>query len=709
MISPGIRARVLWLAILPAAFISVVLVVLLTADKVRALDQSLQERAAAIARNLAPATEYGVSTGNVKILSSLLESVRREADVKSAVVFSSDGRIIAQVGQGGWAQHPYSAIADGNAKEFVEPHSLYYYAAILRTEVPVDDFRDPDLRTTPAAPRRLGWVGLEVSRAATLRSQHRAILQSLAVLLAGLAVSALIGWRMGRQISRPILALARTVGRIGGGYLNERAETGGGGEIGLLQQGINAMAARLQSMHEQMQERIDQATARLAYQASHDALTGLVNRREFEQRLERAVVSSLSYGRTHALCYMDLDQFKVINDTCGHAAGDELLRQLALILKNQLRHRDTLARLGGDEFALLLENCSPEDALHVADGFRAAVDGFRFKWGEKIFSVGMSQGLVMVTPTGGSAANLLSAADAACYVAKDKGRNQIHVYEPRDLELARHRSEMQWVGRIQRALEEDRLHLYWQEVVPLGRQDGRHVEFLLRMIEDDGSLVLPMSFIPAAERYGLMPQLDRWVIEKALGACRSCLAGVHGAPVQSFAINLSGASLKDPEFRQMLYGNLRDAPDIARTLCFEITETAAIGNLVVVNQFMGELRAFGCRFSLDDFGSGLSSFNYLRNLKVDYLKIDGNFVRNLEHDAVDRSMVESIHRLGKLVGLKTIAEFVESEAALEILRAIGLDYVQGNHLHEAEPLATLCRQAETARPLAGTGFSGQAI
>ena len=694
MISPGIRARVLWLAILPAALLSLVLVVLLTANKVRALDQSLQERASAIARNLAPAMEYGVATGNAKILANLLDAVRREVDVKSAAVFAADGRLLAQVGSGDWARHPYNAAADGNTREFDSAHSLYYYAAILRTEVAVDDFRDTAAGAAALPPPQLGWVALEVSRANTLRSQHRAILQSLVVLLAGLALSALIGWRLGRQISRPILALARTVGRIGEGYLGERAETGDGGEIGLLQHGVNAMAARLQSMHDQMQERIDQATARLAYQASHDALTGLVNRREFEQRLERAVASSLSYGRSHALCYMDLDQFKVINDTCGHAAGDELLRQLALILKNPLRHRDTLARLGGDEFALLLENCSLEDALHVADTFRATVAGFRFKWGEKIFSVGMSQGLVMVTPEGGAAANLLSAADAACYVAKDKGRNQIHVYQPRDRELARHRGEMQWVSRLQKALEEKRLRLYWQEVVPLNGA-GRHVELLLRLVEDDGNVALPMSFIPAAERYGLMPQLDRWVIEQALKVCRGCLEG-GGVPVQSFAINLSGVSLKDPEFRRTLYEDLRDNPDLAPLLCFEITETAAIGNLVVVNQFMEELRAFGCSFSLDDFGSGLSSFNYLRNLRVDYLKIDGSFVRNLAHDAVDRSMVESIHRLGKLVGLKTIAEFVESASALETLRAIGLDYVQGDYLHAAEPLDTLFAGAAQA-------------
>jgi EAL domain-containing protein (putative c-di-GMP-specific phosphodiesterase class I) len=303
----------------------------------------------------------------------------------------------------------------------------------------------------------------------------------------------------------------------------------------------------------------------------------------------------------------------------------------------------------------------------------------------------MSVGMVAINRDSGTAASLLSAADAACYVAKDRGRNQIHVYESRDIDLARHRGEMQWVTRIQRALEEDRLRLSWQEI---RRTDGveeriRHVELLLRMVDDDGSEILPMAFIPAAERYSIMPALDSWVIEETLRLCQRYLA-TDCEQHYLFAVNLSGASLKDPAFRRMLLERLQESPDQGPHLCFEITETAAIGNLAVVNEFIGAMRSFGCRFALDDFGSGLSSFTYLKNLKVDYLKIDGAFVRDIASNPIDLSMVEAIHRIGHQMGLKTVAEYVESEQTRVLLRQIGVDYVQGNGVHCPEPLERLC-------------------
>jgi EAL domain-containing protein (putative c-di-GMP-specific phosphodiesterase class I) len=288
----------------------------------------------------------------------------------------------------------------------------------------------------------------------------------------------------------------------------------------------------------------------------------------------------------------------------------------------------------------------------------------------------------------------MSAADAACYVAKDRGRNQIHLYESRDSDLVRHRGEMQWVTRIQRALEEQRLRLSWQEIRRTDGEPGaaRHVELLLRMVDDDGSEILPMAFIPAAERYSIMPSLDSWVIEETLRLCVQYLE-MDCALHCLFAVNLSGASLKDPAFRRMLLARLQDNPDLGPHLCFEITETAAIGNLAVVNEFIDAMRGFGCSFALDDFGSGLSSFTYLKNLRVDYLKIDGAFVRDIANNAIDRSMVEAIHRIGHQMGLKTVAEYVESEQILALLREIGVDYVQGSGIHRPEPLETLCEKS----------------
>ncbi len=690
----GIRGRVIGLTIVPVAIVGVLLLFQLIAGKIDDLDHSLRTRAVAIARQLAPAAEYGVASGNIEVLQTLLEKAAIEPDIRGVAVFADNGEWLAQVGLGAWSNPARDKLPSDRIHEVEYADRLVYYAPITRTEVVVDDFQavESGVAVPGTQTRLLGWVGLDVSRDATIRSQREAILRSLAILFAGLAVSLYLAWRIGRQITRPILALTHTVSRIGEGHLEERVEQTGQAELGMLQRGINHMAAHLQTAQDQMQEKIDQATARLVYQASHDALTGLINRREFEQRLERLLQSAVQQGREHALCYMDLDQFKVINDSCGHAAGDELLRQLALLLKTNLRERDTLARLGGDEFALLLENCGLDDAIQVADLFRAEVQRFRFKWGDRIFAVGISVGMVAITRDSGTAANLLSAADAACYVAKDRGRNQIHVYESRDLDLARHRGEMQWVARIQRAIEEHRLRLAWQEI---RRTDGgvertRHVELLLRMVDEDGMEILPMAFIPAAERYYVMPSLDHWVIEETLRLCQLYFESGDEAHCL-FAVNLSGASLKDPAFRDMLLARLEANPELGPHLCFEITETAAIGNLSVVNAFIEAMRGFGCSFALDDFGSGLSSFNYLKNLKVDYLKIDGAFVRDIVTNPVDRSMVEAVHRIGHQLGLKTVAEYVESDAILALLRQIGVDYVQGNGVHAPEPLETLCR------------------
>mgnify|MGYP000208876165 CR=1 FL=1 len=691
--SLGIRGRVIGLAMVPVAIVGMLLMFQLITGKLEDLDQSLRTRALSIARQLAPAAEYGVASGNTEVLQTLLEKAAIEPDVRSVAVFSDNGQRLAQVGLSTWANPQKERLPAERIYQIEYKDRLVYYAPITRTEVAVDDFdpADEGARKQGGQTRLLGWVGLDISRSATIRSQRASILRSLAILLAGLGVSLYLAWRIGRQITRPILSLTHTVSRIGEGHLDERVDLCGQAELGVLQRGVNHMAAHLQTMQDQMQEKIDRATARLVYQASHDALTGLINRREFEQRLERTLLSALQQGREHALCYMDLDQFKVINDSCGHAAGDELLRQLALLLKGNLRERDTLARLGGDEFALLLENCSISDARVVADAFRAEVQRFRFKWGDRIFSVGMSVGMVAINSDSGTVASLMSAADAACYVAKDRGRNQIHLYESRDSDLVRHRGEMQWVTRIHRALEEHRLRLSWQAI---RRADGaaetaRHVELLLRMIDDDGSEILPMAFIPAAERYSIMPALDSWVIEETLRACQRYLAA---GPESSclFAVNLSGASLKDPAFRRMLLERLEQNPALGPHLCFEITETAAIGNLAVVNDFIDAMRAFGCRFALDDFGSGLSSFTYLKNLKVDYLKIDGAFVRDIASNVIDRSMVEAIHRIGHQMGLKTVAEYVESDQTLALLRQMGVDYVQGSGIHQPEPLETLC-------------------
>lgn len=418
----------------------------------------------------------------------------------------------------------------------------------------------------------------------------------------------------------------------------------------------------------------------LNYQASHDALTDLVNRREFEYRLERVLETAREEQSEHALCYLDLDQFKVINDTCGHVAGDELLRQLSSLLKKEIRKRDTLARLGGDEFGVLMEHCSLDQARRVAGKLRKAVEEYRFAWEERSFAVGVSVGLVPITQTSMNTIEILKQADAACYAAKDAGRNRIHIYQADDVELARRSGEMQWVAQINIALEKNRFCLYAQPIMLLTQDDfcWDHYELLVRMRNEDGALIPPGAFLPAAERYNLSTRLDTWVVENYFNWLIA--HPQHLAQLSQCAINLSGLSLGDEQFLDWLIHRFEQTTIPPDKICFEITETAAIANLSSATIFIKKLKALGCRFALDDFGSGLSSFAYLKTLPVDYLKIDGVFVKDIESDPIDLAMVKSINDIGKVMGKQTIAEFVENEFILERLKEIGVDYAQGFHI-----------------------------
>jgi diguanylate cyclase (GGDEF)-like protein/PAS domain S-box-containing protein len=414
----------------------------------------------------------------------------------------------------------------------------------------------------------------------------------------------------------------------------------------------------------------------LSYEASHDALSGLINRREFELRLQRAL-DSVQAGSTHAVCYLDLDQFKIINDTCGHIAGDELLRQLAHVLQGRVRSNDTLARLGGDEFGLLLHDCSIDDASMVANGLLKAVEHHAFVWGNSTFTVGASIGLVPVTPAFRRVTQVLQAADAACYAAKDQGRNRIHVYQEDDTLVAQRHGEMQWVARVKRALNDNRFFLEAQPIVPLqgDRQAKRNYELLVRMRDESGRVVPPGAFLPAVERYNLSQRLDRWVITTALQWISSHRAQIER--VSRIFINLSGDSVGDGQLQEFIRQSILEMNVPPEQLGFEITETAAIGNLTRANQLIAGLRELGCAFALDDFGSGVSSFAYLKALTVDYLKIDGLFIGNIVADRIDYEMVRSITDIGHVMGKKVVAESVESLEALEKLRQIGVDFVQG--------------------------------
>ena len=423
-------------------------------------------------------------------------------------------------------------------------------------------------------------------------------------------------------------------------------------------------------------------TEQLNFHASHDALTGLVNRREFERRTEQLIPTIQQGNSNHAICFMDLDQFKIVNDTCGHIAGDELLRQLSSILKHSVRHRDTLARLGGDEFGLLMEHCSLDDAHRIATSLLKTIQDYQFTWEGHSFRVGVSIGLIHLTETTDNLTELMKNADAACYMAKDKGRNRIQIYHADDAELSQRHSEMQWITRINKALEENRFCLYAQSIGPLNESTDKHYELLIRMIDEKGKIIPPGAFLPAAERYNLITKIDRWVIENAFGLLRDYpefLKQIH-----FISINLSGQSLADETIHNFIIDQLAATNVPPGKVCFEITETAAISNLNMATTFIASLKELGCQFALDDFGSGLSSFAYLKNLPVDYLKIDGMFVKDIVEDKIDHAMVKSINEIGHVMGMQTIAEFVENDEIKGMLREIGVNYAQGYGI--AKPL-----------------------
>lgn len=423
----------------------------------------------------------------------------------------------------------------------------------------------------------------------------------------------------------------------------------------------------------------------LSWQASHDALTGLANRSRFETTLER-LIRGAGNGESHALCYLDLDEFKVINDTCGHLAGDELLRQLGGLLPEQIREGDTLARLGGDEFGLLLEHCEIREAVRIADQVREAIEAYRFMWQGRIFRIGTSIGVVPITRYSNSIADILSYADTACYAAKDQGGNRVHVHHPNDTELARRRGEMHWVADLNRSLEHDDFLLFKQPILNLGRADDprQRYEILLRLKDNTGRLFEPTAFMRPAERFGLMVKIDRWVISSMLSWLD--VTEPQSAEAVTYFINISGMSLREESFRRFVIDRLAGRAESRFRICFEVTETAAVTSLASAAEFIEQIRDLGHCCALDDFGSGLSSFAYLKNLPVDYLKIDGQFVRDINTDPIDLAMVKSITEVARVMNKQTIAEFAECPAVLDRLREIGVDYAQGYGVGYPVPL-----------------------
>ena len=428
----------------------------------------------------------------------------------------------------------------------------------------------------------------------------------------------------------------------------------------------------------------------LSYQASHDLLTGLYNRRKFEEYLEELLVDTREENRFHTLFYLDLDDFKVVNDTCGHVAGDELLKQLPALFNETLRSGDTVARLGGDEFGIILQNCSLQQATTIAEKIREKIKSYRFIWEDRTFEIGVSIGVVGINSENSEMSYILSSADAACYAAKDAGRNRVHVYKPSDATVTERFGQMHWAARISKALEQQRFVIYKQPIVGLSGDKNQHQEILLRMIDEDGSVITPGSFMSAAERYGLMYQIDCWVIREVFQYIdRINLSDPVKGTGRIFFINLSGESINEHGLIDYILQEKNTHNISLENVCFELSENTATSNLSKATVFIKELKAHNCNFSLDGFGNGLSSFSYLKAMPVDYIKINGDFIKDISTDALDRAMVKSILTVAGILKLSTIAEHVENNDNLMVLREIGVDYVQGYYLGRPEVIESM--------------------
>lgn len=818
------RTRVLALALLPAATMTALLVVFFTGARLGEVDAELSARGQAIARQLAPACEYGVFSNNKAVLSRLARAALNEADVLAVTIRDQTGEVLVDA----------RASALYNAGAPASKTARIFRAPIMPSEVPIEDFSvaGPSIPSHETQRPPLGSVEVELSESALVTRERTIIGQSLGLAILALAVILWLALRAAKSVSVPVLALAGTMQKLKQGQLDVQVNVNAPGELGVLQRGVNDMIAALRQAREVEAQRAEdklylekvraqvtlqslgegiistdaaghvtfvntaaehllgvsavdaqglplaevvpsaeggsalrclelgsvvrsegyrrlvrrdgkefsvresaapvrdrtghiigmvlvlhdvtqmhQMAQQLAFQASHDPLTGLLNRHAFELRLQQMIENGRIEARQHVLCYLDLDQFKMVNDTCGHAAGDELLKQLTFILRACLRRGDTIARLGGDEFGIVFEDCTVSEALPLAESLRATIAAFRFGWGDHAFDVGASLGMVPINEDSGTLQDILRAADSACYVAKDLGRDRIHVYEPHDQALAKHRGEMQWARRLKRGFEEDQLVLFAQQILPLADCPigaAPNYEITVMMRSDDGqTLIPPMAFIPAAERFRLMPALDRWVIRAAFRNLRDLMQaepGMAPRPLR-YAINVSGQSLCDGQLLPFVMNEFEATGISPEQICFEITETAAIANLGNAVDVLGSLRELRCTVALDDFGSGLSSFGYLKHLPVDLIKIDGAFVKDIVRDKVSLSMVEAINHIGHEMGLATIAESVESESILSKLKEIGVDYAQGFFLGKPLPLDSRVQGNRGGLTGSGTSYS----
>ncbi len=678
--------RLLFMTLLPACFLALVLVFYFSFAGLRALEQELLQRGEDIVRYMAPTSEYGVVSGNWLSLQGMVQGAVQQPDVRAAAVVNRDGRVVAVSGRVNLGAEYLKSPPRGVTQVASGENWIAFAAPIYRSQVGGDVFFEEPGSLAGNPPELVGQVFVELDKSGLAARQRDLLLRGIGILVLALALAAYFVARLARNLVLPVIRLADAVRAMADGRFDTRVEENSRDEIGQLERGFNRMGEHIDEVHRNLQHRIDEATALLAYQARHDALTGLVNRREFETRMEAAIKVAQGGGETSSVLFIDLDRFKKVNDTSGHMAGDELLRQLSRQLQSCLREGDTLARLGGDEFGVLLPGCDVDNGRRLAESLCNQVAAFHFAWQDKIFSIGASIGLVPVDGESRSVSEVLSAGDGACYAAKAGGRNRVEVYERQQLDQ-RQTERDPWRERMELALAGNHFSYQAQAVRALGNGRGGYQMFELSgTIDDRQGKALPLSLImEAAERYELAHAFDQRLLQQAATAlCRAGSAGKHESLL--CLLRVSGASIRHPDFTRMML-ELTDGLDCAAgSLCLMVSEEAAIQYPSEMELFYHQLRERGCRVGLDDFGGWMSSFNHLRAITPDLIRITPSLVRDVGENRSSAALVRAVQEIAADHGIATIAASVDDLNNLQRLQELGVDYAQGRAVAPLEPL-----------------------
>ncbi len=678
-----LRHRLLLLTLLPSTLIAIVLVAYFTFSGIRTLEGELRLKGLATVRYLAPISEYGIIAGQLEGLHGLAQATVQESGVKAAIVVNQKGRTIAVSGR-------VSLSAEDLRKTFDEPSLvaendqwIAFGSPVKRSMADTDLLFDPSPSAAKAnTPEIIGYVFVEYDKSDLADRQRELVQRGLLIVLFGLLVVAALAIAMADNLARPVMRLVQAVNGMSSGKLNTRVPASSSGELGILENGFNEMATRIEEVHLSMQSRIEEATAQLAFQARHDALTGLLNRREFEHRLEKALSSVQAGDNEFAVLFLDLDRFKQVNDNCGYLAGDELLRQMALLFQGRLREEDTLARLGGDEFSIILANCSGARALQVAEDICGLAAAYRFIWQDKVFAIGASIGVTTVNRKVHNINEILAAGDAACHRAKESGRNRVCEQEIKPAQERRQETS-NWAGRIASALADDRLLIEAVPLRPLQITTGSHTVALTARLNEPGLPPVTLAaLIDAAERYDLATAIDRRLIDAAISALAR--AKKHGRSLHCL-VPLSRSSISSRDTADYIARSLASRNLSGNRLCFVFSEDALTHLTSQAMEFSRQMRTLGCEIGLDDFGGGLSSFSHLRSIYPSHVKLSRSLTRDLGGSRASTALLRAVQEITSDQHIHSIAEDVDDQETLEQLRDLGIDFAQGKAVAPNEP------------------------